>query len=280
MSRPTIIHDDVDGTPVVVVPSRQKRPNRPAEGCPFCPGGLEAPEPYSVHAFPNRWPALGPGRCEVVLFSPVHAASLGSVGPAQVLRVVELWRDRTEAMMQDPAVSSVLVFENRGAEIGATIPHPHGQIYAFEELTPILAAELAAPSCSLCIPPPETVFCSSGMWRAWTPLASSWPYEIRIASAAHVPSLAAEEDLAGLAYVLSESLRRLDALHSEVMPYMLWIHQAPRGEDLHLHIHIAPALRGPGTMRYVAAGEVGSGVMFNPVDPHQAAQRLRELEEL
>jgi UDPglucose--hexose-1-phosphate uridylyltransferase len=108
-------------------------------------GGLEAPEPYDVRWFPNRWPALAPGATidfadgttahpaagasEVVLFSPAHGESLASLPVEQVRRVVDLWAERTTALLARPEVEYVLVFENRGREVGATIDHPHGQIY-------------------------------------------------------------------------------------------------------------------------------------------------------
>ena len=121
------------GTVVHVVASRQARPNLPSTGCPFCVGGLEAPEPYDVRSFPNRWPALGEGRCEVVLYTPEHDATFASIGAIGVRRVIDLWAERTAALRAAGA-EYVLVFENRGAEVGATISHPHGQIYAYDHV--------------------------------------------------------------------------------------------------------------------------------------------------
>src|SRR4026208_1438547 len=119
------------GTVVHVVGDRQARPNLPSPGCPFCVGGLEAPDPYEVHRFPNRWPAMQGNRCEVVLYTPDHDATLWSLGVGGVRKVIDLWAERTTALGKRDDVDFVLVFENRGAEVGATIAHPHGQIYAF-----------------------------------------------------------------------------------------------------------------------------------------------------
>jgi UDPglucose--hexose-1-phosphate uridylyltransferase len=119
--------DALTGTEVVVVAERQHRPNAPA-GCPFCVGGLEAPEPYTVRSFPNRWPPLPDDRAEVVLYTPDHGASFASLGVDGATRVVELWAARSRALGARPDVGYVLVFENRGPAVGATIPHPHGQI--------------------------------------------------------------------------------------------------------------------------------------------------------
>ena len=124
--------DWLTGVRTFVVDSRQDRPNLPAVGCPFCPGGLEAPETYDVRWFQNRWPAMPDDRCEVVLYTPQHDATFWSLGVEGARRVLDLWAERTAALGARPDVEYVLVFENRGAEVGATITHPHGQIYAFE----------------------------------------------------------------------------------------------------------------------------------------------------
>ena len=130
---------------------RQDRPNLPsADQCPFCPGGLEAPEDYAVHWFKNRWPPLPDDRCEIVLFSPEHSQSLGSLSPHQLGLVVSLWAERTEALGARADVDYVLVFENRGRDVGATISHPHGQIYSFAYVPPVPLMELRAPSCAIC----------------------------------------------------------------------------------------------------------------------------------
>src|SRR5690348_1091586 len=115
--------DGLTGDRTFVVRSRQERPNLPETGCPFCPGGLEAPEPYDVRWFVNRWPAMPDDRCEVILYTPEHDATFWSLGTSGARRVVDLWADRTTALAQRDDVDYVLVFENRGASVGATISH-------------------------------------------------------------------------------------------------------------------------------------------------------------
>jgi UDPglucose--hexose-1-phosphate uridylyltransferase len=264
------------------VAGRQARPNLPDDGCPFCPGGLEAPEPYDVRWFANRWPALPGGRSEIVLYAPDHDATFPSLGGAGARRVVDLWAERTAALGGRDDVAYVLVFENRGPEVGATIPHPHGQIYAFDEVPPAPRAELATGRCALCATDPEDrLVCQRGTWRAWVPSAATWPYALVVAPEGHAPDLPAldsrqRDDLAG---VLVDVLGRLDRLFDAAMPYMLWVHQHPTDGDTwptaHVHLHVAPFLRAPGTPRFVAAGELGSGVSFNPVSPDSAAADLR-----
>ncbi|HZQ81497.1 MAG TPA: hypothetical protein VFB25_05940 [Gaiellaceae bacterium] len=282
--------DSLTGEWVGIAGARQNRPNRPTEECPFCVGGLEAPEPYVVKAFPNRWPMFVPGppvevtgdrvpargASEVVLYSPEHDASLSSLGVAGVRRVVDLWAERTEALLARPEIEYVLVFENRGRDAGATIPHPHGQIYAYPFVPPVPAreAEVAArQGCPLCREEPgeRLVFEGAG-WRAWVPFASAYPYGLLLAPTEHVDGLPALDDAGrdGFAAALVDGLGRLDRLFARPFPYMLWLHHGT-----HLHAHVAPPRRDAETLRYVAAGEVGSGTLTNPVVPEAAAEALR-----
>jgi UDPglucose--hexose-1-phosphate uridylyltransferase len=283
--------DPLSGDWVGIAGSRQGRPNRPAEECPFCVGGLEAPEPYEVKAFSNRWPMFAPGEpvelagevvpargaSEVVLYSPEHNASLASLGVEHVRLVVDLWAERSDALLARPEIEYVLVFENRGADAGATIPHPHGQIYAFPFVppAPTREAEVAArEGCPLCRDvAAELVVHEAGGWRAWVPYASAWPYGMLLAPNRHVASLqelaAAERD--GLAAALVDALGRLDRLFDRPFPYMFWIHPG-----VHVHAHVAPPRRSAETLRYVASGEVGSGTLTNPVVPEEAAEALRD----
>lgn len=268
------------GACTYVVASRQERPNLPDSTCPFCPGGLEAPEPYDVRWFPNRWPAMPEARCEVVLYTQDHDATLWSLGADRVRRVVDLWAARTEALARRPEIAYVLVFENRGAEVGATITHPHGQIYAFDFVPDVPRRELERGT-QFPAPGERLVSTSSG-WRAWVPEAPVFPYALLLVPDAPVPDLPSLGDNGrdGLAILLADTLQRLDRLFDAQTPYMLWIHQRPfDGGDwpgARLHVEIVSPWRGPGVPRYVAAGELGSGVFFNPVAPEAAAESLRE----
>jgi UDPglucose--hexose-1-phosphate uridylyltransferase len=292
--------DALTGEWVNIVGHRQARPNLPDAGCPFCVGGLEAPEPYDVRWFENRWPAYAPGAplefgdetrlaavgaCEVVLFSAEHEASLSTLGVAQVRKVIDLWADRTTALLARPEIEYVLVFENRGPEVGATVQHPHGQIYAYPFVPPAPAQEVRGGECIVCkeladeLEDGARIVATAGDWVAWVPYASGYAYGLRIAPRAHVESIPALDDGArnDLAALLIDALGRYDRLWNAPFPYLLWFHQAPAagGEEWHLHAHTAPPLRATGVPRFVASGELGSGTLSNPVVPEDAAQQLR-----
>lgn len=282
--------DPLTGEVSVVVARRQGRPNLPDERCPFCPGGIEAPDPYDVRWFPNRWPPLPNGRAEVVLYTDDHDATFASLGADGARLVVDLWAQRSEALGSRPDVAYVLVFENRGPAVGATIAHPHGQIYAFDHVPPRPRQEYdrdidgsadASLSRHAAGSDDERLVVRTGGWQAWVPWAATWPYEMLVAPLEHVPDLPSLTDAQrqGLAATLTDALGRLDALFDAPMPYMMWFHQRPfDGIDhpaVRLHAHITPLWRSAGVQRFVAAAELGAEVYFNPVDPADAAARLR-----
>ena len=270
------------GTVVHVVADRQNRPNLPIAGCPFCVGGLEAPEQYSVRSFPNRWPALEEGYCEVVLYSPDHEATFGTLTADEALSVVNLWAQRTQALQEMPDGEYVIVFENRGAEIGATISHPHGQIYAFDHVPPRPARMIAA-GWEPVVASDEHVILEVDGWRVFSEYAAVYPVSIRIAPIHRVADLADMNavDRAILAATLVRVFSALDALFDAPLPYMMWINQAPRMRDdwpdAWFNIEIVSPWRAQGLPRFIAGVEVASGEFFNPVDPADVAARLRAL---
>jgi UDPglucose--hexose-1-phosphate uridylyltransferase len=279
-SRSELRTDDVTGAQTYIVASRQTRPNLPEATCPFCPGGLEAPEQYDVRWVTNRWPAMPDGRCEVILYTPDHDATFWSLGVDRVRKVVDLWAERSERLGGREDISYVLVFENRGAEVGATITHPHGQIYAFDFVpeAPLRELEHGTPFDD----PGERLVAKSDGWRAWVPVAPVFPFALLLVPDEQVPDLPTLSDAArrGLAEILIDVLGRLDRMFAAQTPYMLWIHQRPfdGGEwpGARLHVEIVSPWRAPYVPRYIAAGELGSGVYFNPVAPEAAAESLRE----
>jgi UDPglucose--hexose-1-phosphate uridylyltransferase len=317
---PEFRFDRLRGEWTLIVGDRQRRPNQPAGACPFCVGGLEAPQPYSVKAFPNRWPplvpgepvdaftdagarpsaadshpdaferALGRGAAEIVLYSPDHRASLGSLGVDAVREIVDVWAARTAELLARPEVASVLVFENRGAPVGATIEHPHGQIYAFPFVPPAQRREAAAlastPGGFAAVIEAEIeaaeriIFLGDGV-VSWVPFASPDPYGVLIAPNVAAPDLPALDGSQrdALAAAIVDTVSRYDALFATPLPYLMWIHQAPtdtlRTGHEHVHLHFAPPWRAPQVARYYAAGEVGSGIPSNPIAPEAAAAALR-----
>jgi UDPglucose--hexose-1-phosphate uridylyltransferase len=281
MSMPDIRIDPHLGTVVHIVGTRQARPNLPSSGCPFCPGGLEAPEPYDVHWFRNRWPAMQGDRCEVVLYTSDHDATFASLGVAGARKVIDLWADRTAELGARDDVDFVLVFENRGAEVGATIAHPHGQIYAYDHV-PDRPRRLLEGKWQPDTMPGERFVARAGSWSAYVPVASNYPIALSLAPDEQIPDLPSLDDASrnDLATLMVDVLDRLDRLFDQPLPYMLWFNQQPTDDgewpQAWLNLEIVSPWRRAGVPRFIAAAEVACGEFFNPVIPEVLAEQLRD----
>ncbi len=278
--------NDFDDRISIVVAGRQNRPiTRADEPCPFCPGGIEFKnsDTGSCYIFKNRYPAMGNGFCEVVVFSSDHNKNLYDLKVVDIEKIISIWVQSTVNFVKDDSsVKYVLIFENNGAQVGATIHHPHGQIYAFDFIPQVPKDELSEISCNFCTEAEDDLMIiDSKYFQCIEVKAATYPFEMIIKSKDHIVSLIDlnEAQSSGLASILQMSLKALSLVFTKPMPYMLWIHQGPFNDvnqDLgHLHIHICGLYRTEDTIRYVAAGELGSGVMFNPVDPYDAASILK-----
>jgi UDPglucose--hexose-1-phosphate uridylyltransferase len=309
--------DRLLGEWVTIAAHRQDRTHLPpSDQCPLCPSvpgrPTEVPaSDYEVVVFENRFPSYsgrppaemdgvtpGLGRCEVVCFSSDHDASFATLCPSQVRTVMEAWADRTAELSALPGVAQVFCFENRGAEIGVTLAHPHGQIYAYPFVTPrtermlgvarahrertgrdlfadVLAAERAAEL---------RIVASNDLWTAFVPEAARWPFEVHVFPHRKVPDLAAlsaaERDAFGPLYV--DVLNRLDRLFGVPMPYVSAWHQAPVSTDrdlAYLHLQLFSTRRAAGKLKYLAGSEAAMGAFVNDIYPEDAARRLRAAVE-
>jgi UDPglucose--hexose-1-phosphate uridylyltransferase len=296
--------DPLAGEWVVIAAARQDRTFLPpADQCPLdpsAPGRLtEIPaSSYDVVVFENRFPSLREplGRCEVICFTSDHDASFAQLTPKRARTVLEAWVDRTEVLGALPETRQVYCFENRGEEIGVTLHHPHGQIYAFPFVTPrtermvaqaqnyvggnlfddLVAAERQAGT---------RVVVRNEHWIAFVPEAARWPYEVRIFPAARVPDLPALGEAAREAFgpLYLDVLRRFDALFDRPAPYIAAWHQAPVKDQqarraFAAHLQVLSIRRAPGKLKYLAGTESGMGVWINDIVPEEAAQRLREVQ--
>jgi UDPglucose--hexose-1-phosphate uridylyltransferase len=288
---------------VTVAPWRQDRTyHPPAEYCPLCPTRpgqpeTEVPEPdYHIAVFENRFPSYAgdQGRAEVVCYTPVHDSSLGAQPLERVRDLVEVWADRTRELAELPAVRYVYVFENRGEEIGVTLHHPHGQVYAYPFVPPVLERELAASAehqrrtggCLYCgvlagEAGGERVVSRDDRWIAFVPPFNRWPYEVHVAPTAHAGLLAELDDPQAwsLAAVLKDVLERYDRLFDRPLPYVMAMHQRPPGTGFghhHLHVELYPPNRSADKLKYLAGSELGAGAFILDVRAEDAARELRE----
>ena len=307
---------------VIVSTGRQGRTFLPpAQNCPRCPtlaGGAFATEipssTYEIVAFENRFPSFrgdapavhddsplerrtqALGVCEVIVYSPDHESTLAALPERHVRHLVDVWADRYLELVARPDVACVFIFENRGKEIGVTLTHPHGQIYAFPYVPPHVAREHAAAAahhartghCLSCdivaaeMVDGRRVVAQGEGFVAYVPFAARLPYEVHVAATAHRESLldlgAHERD--GLARLLRAVQAKYDALWGIPMPYTMSMHQrAADGERRpgdHLHVEFMPMYRTRDKLKYLAGVETGAGTFINDTAPEEKARELRE----
>ncbi|MEU0655246.1 galactose-1-phosphate uridylyltransferase [Streptomyces albogriseolus] len=309
-----IRRDELLGDFVAIASHRQGRTyHPPADECPLCPsrdGRLsEIPDAsYDVVVFENRFPSLAgdSGRCEVVCFTSDHDASFASLGERQARLVLDAWTDRTSELSHLPSVEQVFCFENRGAEIGVTLQHPHGQIYAYPFTTPRTALMLRQVAAHKEATGGENLFdavvereragervvLEGEHWVAFVPYAAHWPYEVHLYPKRRVPDLLGLDEAARTEFprVYLELLRRFDRIFGEnepPTPYIAAWHQAPFGQlaefdgvtrdDFALHLELFTIRRTSGKLKFLAGSESGMNVFINDVPPERAAERLREV---
>ncbi|MFD7894310.1 galactose-1-phosphate uridylyltransferase [Streptomyces sp. NPDC059743] len=311
-----IRHDPLLGDSVAIASHRQARTyHPPADECPLCPsrdGRLsEIPDSdYDVAVFENRFPSLAgdSGRCEVVCFTADHDASFADLSEERAALVLDAWTDRTAELAALPQVEQVFAFENRGVEIGVTLGHPHGQIYAYPFVTPRSVLMLrsarehrAATGRNLFDDLVERERSEGGRtqrtdgdrvvltgehWVAFVPYAAHWPYEVHLYPIRRVPDLRALDDAARAEFpqVYLELLKRFDRIFGEgepPTPYIAAWHQAPfraaGRDDFALHLELFTVRRTSGKLKFLAGSESGMSVFINDVPPEAAAERLREV---
>lgn len=230
------------------------------------------------------------GRCEVVCFSPEHSGSFGSLSATRARTVIEAWADRTAALSALPGVEQVFPFENRGEAIGVTLPHPHGQIYAYPYITPRTTSLLASidregPDLFARILDFERagnrVILEGEHWTAFVPFAARWPIEIHLLPHRHVADFAetTEAERDELAPLYLRLLRGVDALYDSPTPYIAAWHQAPvhRGRDTaRLHLQLTSPRRAADKLKFLAGSEAAMGAWIGDIPPETAAAKLRD----
>lgn len=317
----TMRQDVLTGEWVSIASNRQNRVFMPPpDQDPLAPQSdenpSEIPSRYDVAVFENRSPSFGPalthenaprglddlaaiglersrtsvGRCEVVCFSPDHEGSFGSQTVSRARTVIEAWAHRTAALSAMPGIEQVFPFENRGAEIGVTLPHPHGQIYAYPFITPRTTALLRSidavgPDLFARILDTERasgrVVLEGEHFTAFVPFAARWPIEVHLLPHRHVADFAglteAEKD--ELAPLYRRLLRGIDALYETPTPYIAAWHQAPvsRGRDtVRLMLQVTSPRRGPERLKFLAGSEAAMGAFIGDVAPEAQAAFIRE----
>lgn len=269
---------------------------------------------YDVAVFDNRFPSLTPaahdaptsivptlpanGQCEVVVFTQDAHASLGSLALSHIELLLEVWGDRTRELSRSDRIQYVLPFENRGVEVGVTLHHPHGQIYAYPFVPPVpanmlkneleyylrndsgLLADLIQAELTL----DERVIYRGESAIAFVPAWARYPYEVWVAPIAATADFAAltPEVRADVARALKTVLLKYDGLWQRPFPYLMAWYQAPTDgsphPECHLHAEFYPPYRTRDRLKYLAGTELAAGMFANDALPEEKARELKAVE--
>ena len=293
--------------------------------CYLCPGNARAGGAHNPHysgtfVFDNDYASLQPdlpnitirdekanlmiasaesGRCRVLCFSPRHDLTLGQMSAAEIGNVIDLWSEEYRSLGALPYVNHVQIFENRGAMMGSSNPHPHGQIWAtqsipneprkeqqsFQEYQREHSACLLCDYLALEIAAGERVVCQNEYFLAVVPFWATWPFETLLLSKLHVPDMTVMDATvrAALADILKRLTTRYDNLFQISFPYSMGFHQRPTDgqehAEWHFHAHFYPPLLRSATVKKFM---VGFELLASPqrdMTPEFAAERLRRVQE-
>lgn len=295
----------------------------PADFCPLCPtkpGGFptEVPEPaFEFVVFDNKFPSLrldpavpaiagselfpvrpSAGKCEVVVYSQDHNTTLAETSEADLRRLTRVWQDRYATLGAEPAIDYVFIFENKGTQIGVTLHHPHGQIYAFPYIPPRVERSIASEDahhaatgrCLHCdvlaeeLADGRRIVAENAGFVAIIPFYARYPYELHLYAKGHLGSLAefGPDEVRDFAQLLHVVLKKYDGLWGISMPYIMAMQQSPTDgmtrPGSHFRVEFYPPLRTETKLKYLAGCESGAGTYINDTLPEEKAAELRAVE--
>ena len=335
--RPHRRFNPLSGQWVLVSPQRTQRPwqgqtSKPVTGdkltydptCYLCPGnpragGEHTPKYDGIYVFDNDYPALLPpdpgdpgpssdglliaqpenGRCRVVCFDPNHSLTLAGMTREGIARVIETWRQETASLGAQPEISYVQIFENRGAMMGSSNPHPHGQIWATGHIPDEPAAETATQKAYLAqhgthllsdylaqeLKAAERIVLENSEFVAVVPFWAIWPFETIVLARRPVGSFLEFDaaQVAGLADLLKRLTSRYDGLFQTSFPYTMGFHQRPTDGGVYpeweWHGHFYPPLLRSAEIRKFMVGFELLGMPQRDITPEKAAEMLRAVPE-
>ncbi len=301
---------------VLISSDRQIRPLQPkVSKCPLCPGGVEFDRDYDLAVFDNRFPAMkvappeitppenetftnrpSYGKCEVVMYTSNHDSSISRMPIRQIEKLIYVWEDRTRDIASIKTIKYIFPFENRGKEVGATLSHPHGQIYAFPFIPKRVKAMIESQETyyrehgTFLIPEiaraelkaEKRIVFEGEHFVAVVPYFARFPYEVHIYPKRHMQTfmdMSAEEKF-NLAVLLKVITSKYDNLFDEDFPYMMAIFQSPvnpKATSFTFHIEFYPPKRDRDKIKWMASVETGTWTFINPSTPSDIARKLREL---
>ena len=307
--------DPVRGEWVATATTRMDRPQMPKDWCPFCPGSGKVPDDYDVFIYPNDFPTFATpappreivgddfyktrkswGGCEVVLYHPDHNTTLVEIETDHLTKIADLWQSRYLELSAEKKVKFVYIFENNGEAIGVTMPHPHGQIFAFPLIPPIISRELYYSEkyfdkkkkclhCDILQREKEDdarIIFEEEHFMAILPFYARWPFEIHLYSKEHLPHIGQfdSDHRKALMLAIKRILKTYSNYYGFSPGYMMVMHQAPpdgkADRSYHFHVEFYPVNRSREKLKYRAGCETGAGTFINDSVPEQKAAELKK----
>ena len=302
----------------MVSAERQNRPQMPKDWCPFCPGSGRVPDEYDVLKYDNDFPILSPnpqevknidssiykkeeayGKSEIILYSPEHRKYLYQLPVEHIKKLIDLWCERTEEISRDRKIQYVFIFENKGEEVGVTMPHPHGQIYGFPFVPLKIKTELDnckefyenKARCLICemnseeVENKQRIVFENDDFLSYIPFFTDYPYGVYIVSKLHKGLISdfTEKEKLSLAQTLKVVTGSFDMIFNRPFPYMMVMHQTPvnsreykESENFyHFHIEFYPPLRDRDKIKFYASSEMGAWANANVAEVEETARFMR-----
>ena len=316
-----IRYDPVKNQKIAYSTKRQGRTFHPPKNyCPLCPTISEKVKTeilrssYDIVVFENKFPTFSrspdgldfkveppykifrsKGICEVVCYTENHDEYLEDQSNEKIENIIKVWIDRYCNLGKKNFIKYVFIFENKGNEIGVTLSHPHGQIYAFSYIPPVIKEELKNSKIyyrknSKCLHceilkienKSDRIIIENNDFISFIPYYARWPYEVHIYPFRHIGSLydLKNAEIGSLAKLLKELISKYNQLFDFRMPYVMAIHQKPTDnrnyEYYHLHFEFYPPYRAQDKLKYIAGCELGTGTFINDTLPEDKAKELRK----
>jgi UDPglucose--hexose-1-phosphate uridylyltransferase len=319
---PEIRYNPLLNTYTMVAANRQKRPNMPKDFCPFCPGSGKVPNVYDVWVYPNDFPTLSldyevvdkemndelyeskvaKGVCEVILYSSNHTQSLYQLSLQHISKLIETWKTQCELHSQKSEIKYVFPFENRGEEVGVTMPHPHGQLYAYPFVPAKLEIELN--NCAQYFEKykknmfdsilqseqktNERLVYENAHFYCCIPHFTDYPFGVFVIAKSqklHHISMFDVAAISDLAKAIKYITTSFELVYNKPFPYMMCVHQTPVNEARYenaalyyrFHIEFYPPLRSENAIKWYAGSEMGAGAAANTMFVEDTAKTLREI---
>lgn len=308
---------------VMVASHRQSRPQMPKDWCPFCPGSGRVPdEGFSVLRYPNDFPSMSfeppapddvatemfltkpaYGRCEVLLYSDKHNAKLWELSDSHTGKLARMWRECFDELSANTEIKYVFIFENRGEMVGVTMPHPHGQVYAYPFVPQRLDTEMRSAlahyekngtNLFMDLLSEEQrvktrIIFENEYFAVYVPFFSPITYGVHITAKRQVPNISqmTDKELDTLGTTIRDCAGMYDFLFDIPFPYMMCMHNAPINQEnqatvdkaFQFHVEFFPPMRSADKQQFFASSETGAGAWCIPNAPEEKAKELRTAYE-